>query len=434
MPDLPTERRNLAIPALAFASGVVVTVEFIVVALLPLLAHALAVSLEQAGWLISAFALAAALIGPFATLLVARWQPRLVLTLSLLLFGVSSLVAALVPNFETMLVARLVQGAILTPFISVASAAAASMAGNNAAGQAIARVNLGVVVGSVLAVPAGVALADLFGWRVLFGGLGLFALVGAGFTLKTVPQIAATLPASLPEQAEIVRDVRFLTHLLLSTLLFAAMFASYSYIAAFLEDLAGWSGSGLALALVGFGLAGIAGNWIASRVVDREPTVLTVLVTLILVLATAALSLAGGSVGPTVVLLAIWGAAHTAAFVACQVRVMFAAPDAQAFAASLNISVCNIGIAAGTLLGGWVIARFGIAMIGLGTTAVGFIALLVGAFLYRSSALCERECQREADAPPRKVSNEAPSNGAGSNASGVPGRSLRHPSPKQPYR
>lgn len=410
MPRVPMDR---AIPAMAFASGVVVTVEFIVVALLPLLADTLEVSLKQAGWLISAFALAAALIGPIVTLPAARWQPRRVLALSLVLFGGSSLAAALVPSFTMMLAVRLVQGAILSPFISVASAAAATIAVDDAAGRSIARINLGVVVGSVLAVPASVAVADLFGWRVLFGVLGVLALTSAGLIWATVPRIASTLPASVPEQAGILRDARFLTHLLLSTLLFAAMFAAYSYIAAFLEDVMGWSGSSLALALLGFGLAGIVGNWMASRVVDRTPTELTVLVTLILALVTAALSLAGGSVGPTVVLLAVWGAAHTAAFVACQVRVMFAAPDAQAFAASLNISVCNVGIAAGTVLGGWVIDWFGIAMFGLGAAAVGAIALLVGVLLHRSGAPRKRGCRREVDASPRtaaKVTDEDPSN------------------------
>lgn len=43
----------------------------------------------------------------------------------------------------------------------------------------------------------------------------------------------------------------------------------------------------------------------------------------------------------------IWGLAHSAAFVFCQVRVMAVAPEGPGFAGSLNISASNIGIAMG---------------------------------------------------------------------------------------
>lgn len=373
---------DLAIPVLACATGVLVTAEFIVVGLLPALAGDLAVSLNRAGWLVSAFALSAAVMGPVVTLMVTGIQPRLVLALGLVVFGLSGMIAALLPSFTTMVVARLVQGAILTPFISVANTAAASMAREGRTGRAIGQVNLGTVVATVFAVPAGVALAELFGWQAVFAGLSLFALAVAGVIPATVPRTPQGLSPSLRGQAAILRHAGFLLHLALSALLFTAMFAAYSYIAPFLQDVVGLSGPNVALALLGFGLAGLAGNWAASQMVDRNPTRLTVIVTVLLVLAAAAMPLAGGIAGLVIPLLALWGAAHTAAFVTCQVRVMFAAPGAPAFASSLNISVSNVGIAAGAILGGWVISRFGIALIGVGTIAAGVVALMIGLLLY----------------------------------------------------
>jgi predicted MFS family arabinose efflux permease len=172
-------------------------------------------------------------------------------------------------------------------------------------------------------------------------------------------------------------------HLALSALLFAAMFAAYSYLAAFLETIAGFDGGRIAAALMGFGIAGVLGNWLAGRVVDRRPTAASAGVAALLMLAMAAVSLAGDRLLPLVALLAVWGAAHTAAFLLCQVRVMLAAPIAPAFASSLNIAACNLGIAAGAEAGGWIVGQHGIGAVGYGGGALAGLALAMALAMAR---------------------------------------------------
>jgi predicted MFS family arabinose efflux permease len=46
---------------------------------------------------------------------------------------------------------------------------------------------------------------------------------------------------------------------------------------------------------------------------------------------------------------------------------------------SLNIAVCNLGIALGAVAGGWVVARYGVTAIGYGAAAFAFCALAVAA-------------------------------------------------------
>ena len=70
----------------------------------------------------------------------------------------------------------------------------------------------------------------------------------------------------------------------------------------------------------------------------------------------------------------IWGAAHAAGFVFCQVRVMDAAPDAPGFAGSLNISSANIGIALGSLVGGKAIEFGGVANAAAAGTLLAVLA------------------------------------------------------------
>ena len=130
---------------------------------------------------------------------------------------------------------------------------------------------------------------------------------------------------------------------------------------------------------MGFGIAGVIGNWIAGRVVDRGPTAASAGVAFVLMLAMAGASLAGGEVMLLLPLLAVWGAAHTAAFLVCQVRVMLAAPTAPAFASSLNIAACNLGIAAGAEAGGWVVDQHGIGAAGYGGGALAALRTRHGA-------------------------------------------------------
>ncbi|MCH8506490.1 MAG: MFS transporter, partial [Ectothiorhodospiraceae bacterium] len=353
----PSRPPTLTVPiiALGFAMGVLVTTEFIVVGLMPLLAETYAVSLKQTGLLISAFALSASVLGPLLTLLLSRHPHGRAIAFSLLVFGAGSLLAATVPSFPLLLAVRLLQGALLTAVIGVASAAISSMAGPGRAGYAIGQMDLGLIAGLVFAMPAATALANQVGWPPISGLLGVLALIAGVLVLAAVPvDVASEIPA---RQTGILFRPDFMLHLLLSALLFMAMFSTYSYIAPLLEQFLGLPADLVAPALMAFGLVGIAGHWAAMRLVDRAPLAVTIGISVTLGVVGLLLPLAANSGVLALPLLAVWGIAHMAGFIACQARVIHAAPDAAAFAASLNISACNAGIAAGALAGVWMNAE-----------------------------------------------------------------------------
>ncbi|RFA38901.1 MFS transporter [Alkalilimnicola ehrlichii] len=262
---------RLATAVLAVATGIIVTIEFIVIGLMPVLAGELGVSLSKAGGLVSAFALSAAIAGPVATLLLARLEPRLTLGLMLLIIGVGNLAAALSPSFQAMIAIRLIQGALLTPFIAIASHTVATLAGAGNVGRTIGWLNTGTVIGTVVAVPVGMILAERIGWMLVSSGLGVLALVCASLIFVHVPPLLAASAVSLRAQMRLLACRRFIAHLWLSTALFTAMFAGYSYIVPLLQSVLGLSPNDAAVALFCFGVAGLAGNWLASRHVERTP-------------------------------------------------------------------------------------------------------------------------------------------------------------------
>jgi DHA1 family inner membrane transport protein len=211
----------------------------------------------------------------------------------------------------------------------------------------------------VLGIPAGVMVVEVAGWPASFAGLALLGFVSATLIALQFPRMTIVTQRSFLAEAALLCQPAFLTHLLLSGVLFAAMFAGYTYIAVFLGGVAGVDGVAIGWMSMGFGLAGLLGNWTAGRVVDRDPLAATAWVALALALGMALIGFVGGNPALLMLPLTLWGAAHTATFVLCQVGAMAAGQAAPAFAMSLNISVCNVGIAVGAIIGGWIVDSFG---------------------------------------------------------------------------
>jgi len=359
------------------AISLVVATEFVVVGLLPLIASDLYVSLAETGRLTGFFALSAAVFGPGFTLLSNRWPPRYVLMFILLLYGVGNAVMACSSGFSVLLATRVIQGAMLPAFISVGAAAVVSLATPDQRGRSLANANWGFVIGVLIALPAGVALAEGGDWRLPFVLLSLLSLAAAVMTWVRYPHYRMSKIPSIASQLNLLRNPLFLGHLLLSVLIFAALFAAYTFIAAWLDGYLNLSSSQIALALLIFSTVGLAGNSVAARLADGAPIIATVASTAALVMA---VNLAGafGNLLPVIaLLLGIWSIAHTASVTLSQVRVTMAGGGAPAFAMTMNLSCANLGIAVGAFCGGWTIDRAGIAGIGWTPAVFGALAIIL---------------------------------------------------------
>ncbi len=365
---------SLAAPglALAYATAVVVATEFIVVGLLPRMANDLRISLAWAGGFVSWFALASAIAGPVLTLAAARFPPRWAIVLALLPFVLGNAAAAWASSYEAIAAARIMQGAALPVLVSIGGAALSRTAGPGREGRAVSMVYYGVIAGTVVAMPAGIVLAAAASWQATFVTLGALSLIAAA-PFAFADLLPADGQPAARGQLRVLRRPALLAHLGLSIVMFAAMFAPYTYLAAMLEENAGLTQNAVAAVMMGFGAAGIAGNWAAGWW-SANATQATLAATLVMAACMAMVPLLGGRLGGLLPLLAVWGAAHAAGFLLCQLRAMQAAPEAPALAAALNISAANIGITLGAGVGGLAAGRFGVSATGLAGAALAVLA------------------------------------------------------------
>lgn len=379
-----TSKSGLQILIMAVAAFIIVTTEFLIVGLLPALARDLNISITLAGQVVTLFAFTVMLFGPVLTAKLAHVERKQLFTLILLVFAASNILAALATNIWVLALARFIPALALPVFWGTASETAGQLAGPGKSGKAVGRVYLGITAALVFGVPLGTLAADSVGWRGSFWILAALSLLIAALMHLLMPKLPVS-GAAHPEhkQTAILRQPRFLAHLLLSVLTFTALFTAYTYLADILERLGGIPASQVGWWLMGFGAVGMLGNHLGGAAVDRRPLAATVIFLLLTGAGMlAAVPLAQQHAWLMLALLA-WGIGYTALFVVCQVRVMQAGAQAQALAASMNISAANAGIGLGAILGGLGIGQFGLDSIGIIATLIAALGVLVAVMMMR---------------------------------------------------
>ncbi|MGN6418216.1 MAG: MFS transporter [Pseudobacter sp.] len=355
---------NKSIYIMALGAFGIITTEFGVIGILPALSKEFGITIDTAGWLLSAFALTVAVTGPFTTALTAKINRKTILTLVLAVFVVSNILSAFAPSFAFLMIARVLPAFLHPVFWAVAASVAAKEAGPKDAPKAVATVMAGLSIATVLGVPLTTYMADLFNWQASFylaGFINLIAFAGMAFF---VPSMPVKKEAGVKSSTAILRSPFLWVKLLTVLVMLAGMFASYSYLAEFLNKVTHMTGAEVSIMLLVFGVTGIAGNWAMGIALSKNVMITTRIYLLSLVLTHILAYQFGGYFIPMVVILSIWGFVHTGGFLVANIQVTaFMPQQSLEFVNSLLPSFYNAGITAGSLLGGFIIANYGIQQV-----------------------------------------------------------------------
>jgi DHA1 family inner membrane transport protein len=366
---------NLALGALALGAFAVGTAELVVVGVLNLVAKGTGVSVSTAGQLVTAYALGICLGAPILTVPTMRFGRRLVLRLALAAFVIGNALAVVASSFGMLLAARVLTGSIHGLFIGVASVIAAGLVAPERRGQAISMVFGGIAVATVVGVPVGAVIGHALGWQAAFGMVMAMGIVALVASMLFVPPVAASGSGGLRAQARSAFAPRVLAMLALGLVLMGGQFTAFTYLAPFLQQVTGVSGSLVSVFLLVFGLAAAAGTVVGGRAADRSPTTTLLVANTALICALGALYLVGATRILVILALAAWGMAGFAIIPALQLRVITLAGAGWDLASTLGASAVNAGIAAGSLIGGAVLAHYGPGDTVLAATILAAVAL-----------------------------------------------------------
>jgi len=350
----------LAVSAVGLAIFSVVTTELLPVGLLTPIAETLNISPGTAGLMVSVPALLAALFSPLVVLVSGGIDRRRILCGLLGLLVAANLASALAPSWGWMLVARVLVGFCIGGIWAIASSLAVRLVSPAAVGLATSIIFGGVAAASVLGVPIGALIGDLIGWRWVFGCMALFSAAVLVLHLLFIPALPVKGSARVRDFVEQFANRKLQIGMLLTLLLVSGHFAAFTFVRPLLLSVSGFDVQWLGILLFGYGIAGMAGNFLTGMIAMRRTTLTLATIALGLLL-TPVLFLTVGNipVGGAIVLL-LWGLSYGGISVGLMTWVMKAESRTLEIATALYVGVFNISIGLGSWAGGQLFDSFGL--------------------------------------------------------------------------
>lgn len=379
--------------SVALGSFVLVLSEFLPIGLLPAIASDLHVGVGTAGLMVVFTGLTGAVAAPVVTVITSRLDRRLVLLGLTSLLVVADAVAALAPSFGVLIVARMLLGVGIGGFWAIGAGIAPRLVAAPAVIRATSLITAGVSVATVVSLPLGAFVTSLASWRLAFvigGSLGIVALV---LQLILLPRIPAVHRVRFATLGALLTIPRARVGLIATAFVFVAQFAAYTYVTPYLADIVRVSPDTVTIALLVFGIAGIAGNFVAGVTLSRNVLGTLGVAKFVLAGAVIALPLAVHSVPGVFALLVVWGFVWGALPLGTQTWMAGASPNGSESGLALFVTTIQLSISVGSVAGGAVVSALGIRAdfwLAAAIAVVGAVVLL-GLGLRRSNALAVAE-------------------------------------------
>ncbi|WP_406232078.1 MFS transporter [Nocardia sp. NBC_01009] len=371
-------RRWFGVAAVAMGTFAVVTSEQLPVGLLSSVSSALGVSEGTAALMVTVPGLVASATAPILPVAIGRLDRRVVLLGLITLMVGANLLSAFAPNFALLLASRFLIGIAIGGFWALAAGIAVRMVPEKFVPQATAIAFGGATAANVLGIPAGTLIGELTDWRIAFGVLGGLGLVVVVALLALLPQLPATQAVHLRTLGRQFRDPVVRAGVLVTFLLVSGHFAAFTFVSPILQNLAGLDRAAIGPALLGFGIAGIIGNFLTGAVAARNVRVALITISAVLGTVLVLVAMVGGTAVAALGLLLVWGLAFGGIPVGVQTWILRAQPESMEAATALNTAMFNLAIALGALFGGLItdnVALSAVLWFGAALSALASIAI-----------------------------------------------------------
>ncbi|WP_397452238.1 MFS transporter [Pseudomonas sp. NA-150] len=373
-------RSWLSVVSVAVGAFAFVTTEYLPVGVLPQIANDLHISDGTAGLMVTVPGILAAISAPAMMFGAGRLDRRFILLALSVLLLASNLISAFSTSFAVMLIGRALLGMALGGFWTVALAASGRLVEESRAAKAMAMIFGGITFATVLGVPFGTFLSNLFSWRAAFIATGILTAVALIAQAILLPALPSKGSVSISGLRTLLRRSNPRKSVLLVLLVIGAHFTSYTYIAPFLAQGGVISLSMISAILLGFGIVGMIANFAISGPAAKNLQASLFWMVVLLMVAEVAMPLLQSSAPSVTLAVLAWGVAYGAIPLCLSLWLQQTAPDLPEAGSAMLVMGFQVAIALGSFGGGVVVDHVGVPA----TLWTGAVLALLSLFLIAS--------------------------------------------------
>lgn len=329
------------------------TTEFVIMGLLPDIANSLQVSIPEAGYLISSYALGVVIGAPILVAFSSKYPPKKTLISLMILFTLFNGLSAIAPEYYSLLSFRFLSGLPHGAFFGVGAVVATKLAEEGKQAQSIAAMFSGLTVANLAMVPLVNYIGQVFSWRLAFGIVAILGLLTILFLILWLPHLKSLRNVGLRQELEFFKTIKAWHIISIAGIGFGGLFSWFSYIAPLLTEVSGFSSENISYLMVLAGAGMVIGNYLGGILADKlNPIKATDLLLLLMVIALLLVFLLSENKIASLILTFICGALSMAAGSPLNILMLRAAKNSEMMAAAFMQAAFNIANSLGAFLGG----------------------------------------------------------------------------------
>lgn len=352
----------------------VITTEFGIIGILPQVAEHYNISIDKAGYLLSAFALVIALTGPFMTLFASGYDRKKVMLTAIFIFLITGIVSSFSPAYWLLMLVRVLPAFLQPVYIATALSVAVSQSDKKRENEMMSIVFSGVAIAMVTTVPFATWVASIWTWEYSFMVQATVSIIALAAIYFMLPPMPVKEKKSYGSQLQILKKPIFIVSTAMNFFMITAWFSTYSYFAEYLNKAKSMDITMVSYMLFLFGIIGVLANWAAGKMLSKNITMTTAFFLFGTVLIPVLLHFSGGNTITTIIVIGLWGFLYSPSFLNASTYMISSVPESLEFANSLATSFGNLGVSLGTTLGGWIIVTKGVQYTPWITLVFGFLA------------------------------------------------------------
>ncbi|WP_445114621.1 MFS transporter [Acinetobacter sp. WZC-1] len=359
-PAPPLSQGNwYALLTVAVTAFALVTSEFLPIGLLNSIAADLHISSGTAGLVITLPGIMAALAAPLLPVWVRQLDRRYLLIGLTAIMVIANLITAISTTFGLLLFSRFMLGIAIGGFWATAIALSGRLAPKHLPiAKATAIVMAGVTLATVLGVPIGTWISEFLGWRSAFMITAAIGAIVLLLELLFLPQLKPGSAIHLRDLPALLRDPKARKGLIIILLIGLAHFSSFSYLAPFFKNVAGFDGATISSLLLLYGISGIFGNAFAGYSSNLNVRYTFAFIGICFAVVFFSFPVFAVHEVGAYALTALWGFAFGAFPTTANIWMFVHAPDAVEKGMPLFVGFFQVMIATGSLFGGYIVDHF----------------------------------------------------------------------------